>query len=35
MPQSTYKVIELIGTSTKSWEEAAKAAVEKAAEHLR
>ena len=35
MPQSTYKVIELIGTSTKSWEEAAKAAVERAAEHLR
>jgi flavin-binding protein dodecin len=35
MPQSTYKVIELIGTSNKSWEEAAKAAVEKAAEHLR
>ena len=29
MPQSTYKVIELIGTSTKSWEEAAKAAVER------
>ena len=35
MPQSTYKVIELIGTSTKSWEEAAKAAVERAAQHLR
>jgi len=35
MPQSTYKVIELIGTSNKSWEEAAKVAVEKAAEHLR
>jgi flavin-binding protein dodecin len=35
MPQSTYKVIELIGTSSKSWEEAAKVAVEKAAEHLR
>ncbi|HZJ13247.1 MAG TPA: dodecin family protein, partial [Methyloceanibacter sp.] len=35
MPQSTYKVIELIGTSTKSWEEAAKNAVELAAEHLR
>lgn len=35
MPQSTYKVIELIGTSTKSWEEAAKNAVERAAEHLR
>jgi flavin-binding protein dodecin len=35
MPQSTYKVIELIGTSEKSWEEAAKIAVERAAEHLR
>ena len=35
MPQSTYKVIELIGTSDKSWEEAAKIAVERAAEHLR
>jgi flavin-binding protein dodecin len=23
MPQSVYKVIELIGTSTKSWQEAA------------
>ena len=35
MPQSTYKVIELIGTSSKSWEEAARNAVERAAEHLR
>jgi dodecin len=35
MPQRTYKVIELIGTSDKSWEEAAKNAVERAAEHLR
>ena len=35
MPQSVYKVIELIGTSTKSWEEAAKSAVERAAESLR
>jgi flavin-binding protein dodecin len=35
MPQSTYKVIELIGTSSKSWEEAAKVAVERAAQHLR
>ena len=35
MPQSTYKVIELIGTSEKAWEEAAKIAVERAAEHLR
>jgi flavin-binding protein dodecin len=35
MSQSTYKVIELIGTSEKSWEEAAKIAVERAAQHLR
>ena len=35
MPQSVYKVIELVGTSTKSWEEAAKTAVERAAESLR
>jgi len=35
MPLSTYKVIELIGTSDKSWEEAATVAVERAAEHLR
>ena len=35
MPQIVYKVIELIGTSTKSWEEAAKSAVERAAESLR
>jgi hypothetical protein len=35
MPRSTYKVIELIGTSDKSWEEAARIAVERAAQHLR
>ena len=35
MPDSVYKVIELIGTSTTSWEEAAKKAVESAAETLR
>jgi dodecin len=35
MPDSTYKVIELIGTSSKTWEEAAKNAVERAAKHLR
>ncbi|RJO68674.1 MAG: dodecin domain-containing protein [Myxococcales bacterium] len=32
---SIYKVIELVGTSTKSWEDAAKSAVEKAAKSLR
>jgi hypothetical protein len=31
---SVYKVIELIGTSTKSWEEAAQAAVELASKSL-
>ena len=31
MPESTYKVIELVGTSTESWEKAAAAAVEQAA----
>ena len=34
-PESTYDVIELIGTSTKSWEDAAKNVVEEAAKHLR
>lgn len=32
---STYKVIEIIGTSDESWEEAARAAVEAATESLR
>jgi flavin-binding protein dodecin len=35
MPQSVYKVIEVIGTSPKSWEEAAKNAVERVAESVR
>jgi flavin-binding protein dodecin len=35
MPESAYKVIELVGTSTTSWEEAAKSAVETAAKSLR
>ena len=35
MAESVYKVIELIGTSTESWEKAAKAAVERAAETVR
>lgn len=34
MSGSVYKVIEIIGTSDTSWEEAAKAAVEEAASHL-
>lgn len=35
MPDSVYKVIQLVGTSQKSWEDAAKRAVERAAESLR
>mgnify|MGYP000585144821 CR=1 FL=1 len=35
MPNSVYKVIELIGTSERSWEEAARTAVETAAKTLR
>ena len=35
MAESVYKVLELIGTSTESWERAATAAVERAAETLR
>jgi len=35
MSESVYKVIELIGTSTESWEKAAGAAVARAAESLR
>ena len=34
-PESVYDVIEIIGTSTVSWEDAAKNAVEEAAKHLR
>lgn len=34
MAESVYKVIELIGTSTESWEKAAKAAVETAMKTL-
>jgi len=35
MAESVYKVIELVGTSTESWEAAGRAAVERAAETLR
>jgi len=34
MSDSVYKVIELVGTSTESWEQAAKHAVETAAKSL-
>lgn len=35
MPESVYKIIELVGTSTESWEKAAKAAVETASKSLK
>ena len=35
MPDSVYKVIELIGTSTESWEKASAAAVSRAGASLR
>ena len=35
MAESVYKVIELIGTSTESWEKAASAAVNRASKSLR
>ncbi|MBU8922954.1 MAG: dodecin domain-containing protein [Bacteroidales bacterium] len=34
MGESVYKIIELVGTSTESWEKAAAAAVETAAKSL-
>ena len=35
MPGNTYKIIELVGTSDKSWEDAANNAVTQAAKSLR
>ena len=35
MAESVYKVIELVGTSTESWEKAAAAAVKRAGQTLR
>lgn len=35
MADSVYKVVELVGTSTESWEKAATMAVERAAKSLR
>jgi len=35
MPDSVYKIITLVGTSTKSWEDAAREAVETAGKTLR
>lgn len=35
MAESVYKVVELVGTSSESWEKAAAAAVERAGQSLR
>jgi len=35
MPESVYKIIELVGTSSESWEKAAAAAVKTASKTLR
>jgi len=35
MAESVYKVIELVGTSTESWEKAAAAAIKRAGKSLR
>jgi flavin-binding protein dodecin len=35
MPESIYKVVELVGTSTVSWEDAAKKVVDTASKSLR
>ena len=35
MSESVYKIIELVGTSTESWEKAASNAISKASETLR
>jgi flavin-binding protein dodecin len=35
MPDSVYKVIEIVGTSSESWEKAASVAIERASKTLR
>jgi dodecin len=35
MPESVYKIIEIVGTSTQSWEKAAATAVARASKSLR
>ena len=35
MAESVYKIVDLVGTSTESWEKAAAAAVERASQSLR
>jgi flavin-binding protein dodecin len=35
MPESVYKIVELVGTSNESWEKAANAVVDRASKSLR
>jgi flavin-binding protein dodecin len=35
MPESVYKIIEIVGTSSESWEKAATAAIQRASKSLR
>ena len=35
MPESAYKIVELVGTSKESWEAAARGAIERAGSSLR
>ena len=35
MPESVYKIVELVGTSSESWEKAATAAIDRASKSLR
>jgi len=35
MGESVYKIIDLVGTSTKSWEDAANSAIDRASQSLR
>lgn len=35
MDESVYKIIDLVGTSTKSWEDAVKKVIDKASQSLR
>ena len=35
MAESVYKIVTLVGTSSESWEKAAKSAIEQAGKHIR
>jgi len=35
MPESVYKIVELVGTSSQSWEKAATTAIDRASKSLR